>query len=273
MKRLRTITWLLMTASPLVALQVGRAADDMTAAEERYGNCLMTASRSPDKGINEALVWRGEGGGAPARHCEAVGLFNIGEYAESAARLELIAEDMRYGRDMPLKDGKRVVGTSLMLASIWTQAANAWLMADEITRAEAAIDQALSLAPRGTKVERQALTDRARIAAADGDFDLAYTDLKRVTVTDPGDTSALLLLASAARQTERLAEAEQLLEKIAADREADPAYWLELGNLKDAEGDTAAARSAWLKVAQMAPDSGAALAAQRNLERIDLKKK
>jgi len=267
MKQMLTLAWLLAAASPVLA------DDDLAEAERRYGTCLEMASRTPDRGINEALVWQGQGGGAPARHCEAVGLYHMGEYAESAARLELIAEDMRFGRDMPMQDGKRIVGTSLMLASIWTQAANAWLMADEIVRAESAIDQALALAPKGSKLERQALTDRARIAASDGDFDLAYTDLKRVSMADPGDTSALLLLASAARQTEKLAEAKEILDKIAEDRAEDPAFWLEAGNLADVMGKTDEARADWLKAAQLAPDSSAANAARRNLQRIDLKKK
>ena len=120
-------------------------ADDLKQMEEKYAHCMTLAEKSPDQGIAYALAWQADHAGVPARHCEAVGLFHLKEYGEAAIRLEGLVEDMRTGRNMPRDNGKPVVANARMLADMYGQAANAWLLADELIRAETAIDFALSL--------------------------------------------------------------------------------------------------------------------------------
>ncbi len=240
--------------------------------QDRYGLCLDLAEKAPDKGINNALEWQLEGGGVPARYCEALGLFYAGEYSEAAVRLEGIAEDMRIGRGMPVRGDERATATAGMLADTYGQAANAWLLGGEIVRAEAAIGQALALVPAYTKLERSLRVTRARIAAAEEDFTLALSELEAVLRAEPGRTDLLLFVAAAARGTESFAKAEGALNRYIQRYPDDPSAFLELGNLKDALGDSGAARQAWLRVLTLAEAGPDADAARANIARVDVVK-
>ena len=242
----------------------------VTSDEKRYENCLNVADHAPDRAINLALVWKNEGGGIPARHCEAVGLSRLGEHAEAAIRLEMIATDMRVGKDMPIQDGKRLVGTSPMLADMYSQAANAWLLATKVGRAEDAIQAGLSLTVKGGKQEWDLLLDRARIAAADRDYTAALTDLETIYQRDTRRTDILVLLASSARLTDQFQRAFEAITDYIAAHPDDPAGYLELGNLSDATGRIAEARRNWLKVVHLAPESKIAEDARSNIERSDV---
>jgi tetratricopeptide (TPR) repeat protein len=252
------------------AAQTSAQRDSLQRAEDRYSACMTMADQVPDKAINMALAWIADGGGVPARHCEAYGLSRMGEHAEAAARMMKIAQDMRIGRDMPIRMGARVVATAEMLADMYGQAANAWLMAGEIIRAEDAIDVALTLSPDNSAQELDLLLDRARIAAADKDFSLALKDLELVSKADPGRKDILVLLASAARGTGDYTRADQVLAEYLAVFPNDPAGQLELGNLRHAQGDKAAARTAWLRVLLLEDSGINADAARANLEKMDV---
>jgi len=248
------------------------ATDVVVPDEERYARCLDMTVRAPDKAINNALVWQTDGGGAPARHCEAVGLFHLGEYGEAAMRLELIAEDMRVGKGMPVRMEERLVATAPMLADMYGQAANAWLLADEIVRAEDAIAVALSLTPKGSTQELDLKLDRARIFAADGDFEMALKDLEHIQAKDQGRMDILILIASAARGVSDYAKAEKAIDAYLAVFADDPAGHLERGNLYGAMGHLRAASQSWLKVLQLTEVGTDADAARANLEQQDMKK-
>lgn len=241
--------------------------------EARYSDCMDLAARTPDKAINKALVWQNEQGGIAARHCEALGLFYLAEYMEAAARLERIAEDMRVGKDMPVRLGKRMVATASMLADMYGQAANAWLMADEIVQAESAIDSALSLTINGSAQEADLMVDRARIAAADEDFELALTDLEKVLKQDPGRKNILVLIAAAARGTGQFVRAEMAITEYQILYPEQTDGHLERGNLFDAQGLTAEARLSWLEVLALSETGLDADAARANIERIDVSNK
>lgn len=240
--------------------------------QDRYSVCLDLVEKAPDKGINEALVWQLEGGGVPARHCEALGLFYAGEYSEAAVRLEGIAEDMRIGRGMPVRGDKRATATASMLADTYGQAAKAWLLDGEVVRAEASIGQALALVPRHSTLERSLKVIRARIAAAEEDFDLALSELEAVLRVEPRRTELLLFIAAAARGTEDYVKAQRSLDSYLAQHPDNPSAFLELGNLKDAMGDLDAARQAWLKVLSLEETGPNAEAALTNIERVDVQK-
>lgn len=261
-----TIAIFVLCASPNGAL--AQSAPDQD--EDRYEACIRTAERAPDRGINRALEWQLAGGGVPARHCEAIGLFFAGEFSEAAVRLENIAEDMRIGRGMPVRGDERTTASAGMLADTYRQAANAWLRGEEYERAEAAIGQALALVPENTSLEHSIREDRAYIAAAEGDYALALEELDFVYRSNRGRTDLLLFIASAARSLENLARADQALGEYLAEFPDDPAAHLELGNLRDAQGNQSEARQAWLKVLTLSERGPDADAARANLERIDV---
>ncbi|TNE61492.1 MAG: tetratricopeptide repeat protein [Alphaproteobacteria bacterium] len=271
MKTLVTIPVFALVASALLAGPTRAADDSLQADEKRYSDCIDLAERAPDKGINMALVWQGQGGGVPARHCEALGLYHMGEYAEAAIRLVKIAEDMRVGKGMPVKGDKRLVADAPMLADMYDQAANAWLMAGETIRAEDAIMLALAVVPTGSAQERELLIDRARVAAADQDFTMALSDLKKVLAEDPGRKDILVLVASAARGVGQYAEASAALQAYMEAFPDEPSAYLELGNLNHALGNIEDARKAWLKVLLITETGPDADAARDNLEKLDLK--
>lgn len=243
-----------------------------TPDNERYNRCISLAQRAPDQGINAALEWQLLGGGVPARHCEALALFFDKEYSEAAARLEAIAEDMRIGRGMPVHDDKRATANATMLADTYGQAANAWLLGGEIVRAESAINQALALVPENSTLELDLRVDKARIAAAEEDFTLALSELEAVWAVDRRRIDIMLLLASAARGIENYTRAQSALTAYMNAFPGDPSAFLELGNLRDAQGDSDGARKAWLKVLAITETGPDAEAARTNLERIDVAK-
>lgn len=247
------------------------AADAQQKEEDRYSACMDLAESSPDKAINEALIWQNEHGGVPARHCEAYGLFAAGEYREAAARMEVIAKDMRIGKDMPVRGGRRLVATAPMLADMYGQAATAWLLALEITKAETAIDIALSLAPTGSTQETDLIVERARIAAADEDFGLAFEDLKKAYKSDPQRKNLLVLIAAAARGIGNFVEAKASLDEYLEIYPRETNGYLEFGNLMDAMGNGPVARQNWLKVLEISETGPDAEAARKNLERTALK--
>lgn len=244
--------------------------DDPAAQEHRYGRCVEMAEKAPDRGINLALEWQSQGGGVPARHCEALGLFYGKEFGEAAIRLESLAEDMRLGRDMPIRDGKAFAAGPTMIADTWSQAANAWLLQGETVRAEAAIDRAIAICASDDPLYATLILDRARIAAADGDYGLALEDLKQVQLLDSGRKDILILIASAARELGAYADALVVLDDYQAIFPDDPVGYLERGNLLEAMGDIAGARAAWLKVLNLAPDGPDGEAARANIQRLDV---
>lgn len=276
--RFRSLVSLLFLASvasanaPQAHSQTGGRSGIDLEGEDQYATCITLAEKAPDRGINLALEWQLRGGGVPARHCEAVGLFFAGEYAESAVRLEGIAEDMRIGRGMPLRGDTRATATAAMLADTYRQAANAWLRGRELVRAEAAIGQALALVPENTVLELSIREDRAHIAAAEQDYTLALSELEAVLRAQPKRTDILLFIASAARALEHYDRADVALAGYLRVVPDDPAAYLELGNLRDAQGNRPEARKAWLKAIALNEAGADAVAARANLERIDVAK-
>ena len=267
MKTMPTLLISLAIATTMLSPWRAQAAEG---GEERYRACVDMIDRSPDKAINLALEWQAAGGGVPARHCEALGLFHLQEYAESAARLMRIAEDIRVGKGMPVKGDKRLVANGILIADMYGQAANAWLMADEIVRAEDAIELALAVVPPGTAQQRDLLVDRARIAAADQDYEYALQDLEAVLKADEERDDILILIASAARGSGNFDRAEQALKRYREVYPNDTSALLELGNLRAAEGRTEDARKAWLDLLLKTEEGPDAEAARANLQNLDV---
>jgi tetratricopeptide (TPR) repeat protein len=102
--------------------------------DPRYADCVELVNADLDLGRIAAQQWVGEGGGAEARHCLAVAELKAGFPKLAALRLEEIAQ-------------RNDAGDDYVRARLLSQAAQAWLAADEPQQAGRALDQALALAP------------------------------------------------------------------------------------------------------------------------------
>ena len=49
--------------------------------------CLERIAEDPELAYEEAMIWRDNGGGRRAKHCEAMALFGVGQTEEAAYRL------------------------------------------------------------------------------------------------------------------------------------------------------------------------------------------
>lgn len=118
-----------MISWPLIAL--------LSAAETlspRYADCVELVNADLELGRIAAQQWVSEGGGAEARHCLSVADLKAGFPKLAALRLEEIAQ-------------RKDAGDDYVRARLLSQAAQAWLVAEEPAHAEAALDQALALVP------------------------------------------------------------------------------------------------------------------------------
>lgn len=227
----------------------GESIDDA----RQYKHCIALARQKPDEGWEEALAWTSLGGGDPARHCGAIALIGMRQFAEGAQRLEDLAAGSH--RDAKLRAG--------MLA----QAGQAWLLADNPERANAAQTAALKLVPGAPDL----LVDRSQSLAAAKNYRDALADLDQALKASPDRVDALTFRATAKRY---LDDRKGAMDDIGHALKVDPQYqdaWLEQGILKRLADDSDGARQSWLKVLDIAPNSSAADMARRNIELLDVK--
>ena len=242
----------------IVAFGLGAALASIAAAAadeaNEYQACLKLLGREPIQAFEAALAWRERGGGAPAKHCAALALVQLGLHAEAAARLEELAESLP-------------ADARVRPAAILAQAANAWLLAEQLERAEGAaraaverapddvellVDLARILAEAGREAEALALLDRAVAAAAEHDDAHAFRAAALRRLGRHGE--ALAAAAAALRQNPENAVA--LLERGLAHRDL---------------GNRASARADFRDLASRHAGTPAGDAAQHELAALDLK--
>lgn len=222
---------------------------------QEYRTCLVLAKTKPMDGWEEALAWQSLGGGEAARHCAAVALIGLGKHKDAATRLETLAnESVREDR---------------VRAEMLAQAGQAWILAGNLTRADAVQRGALTLAPNDPDI----MLDHAVLLAQVHHYREAVEVLSAVLRRQPNRVEALTLRASAFRYLDDLPGAE---DDVSAALKLDPRFadaLLERGILRRLKGDDAAAREDWLGAMAAAPDSEAADTARINLEKLDVKVK
>ena len=123
-----------LAASPLCLSLSAAAQAPEEQLDPRYADCVQLLDADLDLGRVAAQQWVDEGGGAEARHCLAVADLKAGFPKLAALRLEEIAQ-------------RKDAGDDYVRARIYSQAAEAWLEAEEPEYAERALDQALGLVP------------------------------------------------------------------------------------------------------------------------------
>lgn len=235
----------------------------------QYRECLALVETDPSAAVDMSFAWAAEGGALPARHCLALGLVEMGDYALAADRLDEVAHGIRLGQGMPLARG-REDRVDLLLAEIYGQIGNARLLAGDPERAYTAFSQALADLPAGDEaLQIELYVDRARALAGAHDPEAAIADLEIARRMGPERADIALYLAAALRAAGRLdAALDMAIRAIELGGESANAL-LERGNIEMIAGDADAARQDWLAVARGWPDSPAADAARANLETLD----
>jgi tetratricopeptide (TPR) repeat protein len=220
----------------------------------RYDACVKDALNKPSLGFERAIAWRDEGGGSPARHCVAVALYALGDYAEAAKRLEELAQEAA-----PL--------TKALRRALLGQAGEAWMAENDYARAKAVFDAALRLAPDDVDL----LLQRSLALAWAENYFEALDDLNRIIELEPDHADALAFRATAYRYVGSLELAADDVERALKVVPDHLGALLERGILVQLKGDATSARADWMKVIGLAPESPAADAARGNLERLDVR--
>ena len=218
-----------------------------------YRSCIKEALRDPNKAYVGAVRWKDLGGGNGAEHCATMALIGMAFYKDAAARLEVLAQSSK--RKPALK------------AQLLGQAAQAWLLDGNPSRAEATASAALALDPNNSNL----LIDRAQAKAARKDYVGGLNDLDKALSMDSSQIDAFVFRATAKRYLDDLAGAMDDLNAALSLNNSHTDALLERGILYRLQNNNDAARQDWLMVLSIAPQSNAAPIAQKNLERMDVK--
>ncbi|MFC3126795.1 tetratricopeptide repeat protein [Pseudoroseomonas globiformis] len=212
-----------------------------------YDACLAQLRMDPEGAIARATAWEARGGGEGARHCLALGLLAAGDAPRGAERLERLAAASQ--------------APAAIRASVYAQAAQAWMLAAQPDRSYGAVTLALSLVPGDAAL----LVDRAVAAAGLGRNAEALIDLDQAIRQDGARVEPWVFRAAALRRLDRPDEAMRDVQRALAMEPGNAEAMLERGILKQLKGDTAGARRDWQQVVRLAPDSAAADLAAQNL--------
>ena len=153
-------------------------------------------------------------------------------------------------------------------ARLYGQSANAWNIAGRPQTAVRLLTQAIKLQP----VNLDLLIDRSIAHAGLGEYWKSLDDLNLVFEKAPDNVDALIFRASAWRKVGTPELAEQDITTALALKPNDSNGLLERGLIRKAQGEITAARKYWLRVLEISVKGPLTEAAQRNLEKIDVRK-
>jgi tetratricopeptide (TPR) repeat protein len=245
--------WAVVTiAVCLAAGSAARGQIESLAQSRRYADCMDKARLDPAIGHKAAQAWRAGGGGMAARHCAAVALLGLGQYAEAAQMLRTLA------------DGAGAKGAGFRF-ELLTQAANAWMIAGKPNTAYEIQTEALKARPHDIEL----LIDRSISLASTQKYWRALDDLNLALELDPLRADALIFRASAYRRLDELGLARENIARALAIAPHHLEALLERGIIRRLDGDKAGARKDWSRVVEIGSDTPEGAAARLNLERMD----
>lgn len=225
-------------------------------AQRRWEDCVELAVGDPPRGIAEAERWKLADGGFLAHQCLGMAYASQRRWISASGAFEAAAREAEVARD-------------IRAAKYWAQAGNAWLAAADPAKARAALDAALATGNLAGLELGEAHLDRARALVASGNIGGARADLDQAVLKAPGDPMAWLLSATLARRTGDLPLAQQHIKEAVARASDDASVQLEAGNIAALAGDEAAAKTAWAKAVELAPDTQQGIAARAALKQFD----
>lgn len=236
---------------------------------ERYAACVRLAGSTPEATLEQALAWRDTGASAAASHCVAIVYIALDRHREAAEALEVIAEDVRRGRGLADADAPAPEERPQLIAELYGQAGNAWLLAGDPAKAENAFTQAVTEVPeRLGEGMIELLIDRARARGQAGAYEDALEDLDRAQRMAPERADIFLYRAAAFRGLDDLPAAAADVETALRLSPDQVDALLERANVRHLTEDYDGARDDWLKILELQPGSNAADAARANLERF-----
>jgi len=213
-----------------------------------YDTCLGLLTSDPPGAANFAEAWEATGGGDPATQCLGLAKIALGEPDIGARILEKLAAQSH--------------GTALSRGTIYAQAAQAWMVADDAAQAFA--DDTLALGMMGDNPDT--LLDRALAALLLDRNQDAIDDTTKALDIDPRRPDAYVLRGTAWRLVERWELAQDDIDRaILLDADLPDAL-LERGILRQHNRDPRGARQDWQRVLQLSPDTPIADLAQQNLD-------
>ena len=221
------------------------------ASGDTYEHCLAILADDPDGARQIADAWAASGGGDGAAHCQGLSQIATGSPDLGAERLEQLAAAS--------------LAPDLAKATIFAQASQARLMANQPGKARDDATRALGLAPGDTEL----LIQRALASEAAGRWDEAIADLTRALASDTHRADALALRAAAWRRIERLDLAVADTDRAIALDPDNAEALLERGIERQRLGDAAGARTDWRRAREVDPNSTTADLAEQNLALLD----
>ena len=233
-------------------LLLAAALTDISGDAARIAACQKLIAADPKTAVDQATAWADRDKSVPARQCLGLAFVGIERWAPAEAALAQAAAQAEADHDA-------------RYLSLWSQAANAALAGDQPAKAREDLDHVLSAPGVPPTLGGEAWVDRARADVALEELAQARTDMDKGLALVPQDPFGWLLSATLARRQKDLPRAQKdvaLALKSAAD---DPSVQLEAGNIAAAAGQMDAARAAWTRAAQMAPDDPAGQAAKAAL--------
>lgn len=221
-------------------------------AVEDYDACLDLIAADAEAAVRQAGDWARFGGGAPARHCYALSLIEIGAPFNAADELIGIAVE-----EPDLSDEAR--------ADILVQAGELLIDGDDTVTAALVANQARQLAPR----HAGAIGLSAAVQLANGEIRKALVDLDRALAIDNDRVLLLLRRASAYRRLGNGVAARDDASYASELQPDDASAWLERGRAESLLDDRRSARSSFLRAIELDRAGKIGRAAQLALQRMD----
>jgi tetratricopeptide (TPR) repeat protein len=221
--------------------------------------CLAQTRQAPDHALESARAWEAKGGGAEARLCQAMALFEGGHDDDAATRLEALAAQVT-----PTQPGGAPSG-AVIAADLLSQAGLAWVRAGKPERAEKAYTLALARRPDDADL----LTGRGFARAGQERYWDAIADFDAAIKRAPKSADAWFFRAGAYKAVDNYEAAARDIDQALALAPDDSGTLLLHGNIAALTGHADIARADWTKVGKLAPDSADARAAAANLGRLD----
>lgn len=222
--------------------------------EQQYDACMVLVQRDPASALESAIEWEKQDGGDAAKHCQARALVGLQRFEDAALLLERIAQTLPQVK----------AGTA---SEVFAQAGYAWRLAGKNQLALHDFNEGLKLNPQNAEL----LVDRANLYGENGMFFEALDDLNAAVDLAPDRPDIYVFRASTYIDMEELELANDNLEKALSLAPDFPEALLQRGRLRALEGNAEAARQDLMKILEIAPRSAAAEAAQRQLEKLDIK--
>jgi Flp pilus assembly protein TadD len=217
----------------------------------QYADCMNLAQSDPGKALKAARIWERKAGGAPAGHCAAVALVGLGQYKEAGDAMEKLAAD-------ELKDRKDLA------ASLYGQAAQAWVLAGDNGRAVKDETAAIQLVPDDPEM----LVDRGIILASTGKYFEAIDDFGKAHDLAGNRADILVFRATAYRKLKSFDLANDDIDRAIQLQPKNADAYLERGIIRMLRKDVEGAKADWQRVVELGRRTPAAQTAEANLKQL-----